>query len=269
VARERRGRCYWSNGGTEIELGRESAAQLAEHPKALVVYETRALGVGQRKTRIVATCASPVRLSVLVRAGLGRERVAHVKLHQGRLLARIERVFARKVIARRDQEPEGSLAREAVAKLVLDGALFRGAAEQARERLREMAFLPWLPRRLRDEYGITGVPTPLPIALADWLTERLAELGLESAADIPLLSTGDLVPPSLAPDLAELVDHHFPHELAAGGARYDVEYDLQARQVTLRWKAGHSGRCPERSSLPAFAGFSIRVDTGRGSQRLR
>jgi len=51
VARERRGRIYWSNGGTEIELGRESAAGLAENPKALVVYETRALGVGQRKTR--------------------------------------------------------------------------------------------------------------------------------------------------------------------------------------------------------------------------
>jgi hypothetical protein len=192
-----------------------------------------------------------------------------VTLRQGRLLARIERVFARKVIAHRDEEPVGALAREAVARLVLDGALFRGAAKRARRRLDEMAFVRLLPRQLRDEWGVAAAETEGPTALEAWLTGRLEELGFEGAEDIALLSTEDLVPPALAPDLAELVERHFPHELAAGGARYAVEYDLDARRVTLRWKTGHSGRCPELSSLPAFTGFSIRVDTGRGSQRLR
>jgi len=210
-----------------------------------------------------------VRLSVLLRAGLGRERVARVKLRQGHLLARIERVFARKVIAHRDEEPVGSLARAAVARLVLNGALFRGAVERIRKGLLEMAFIGLLPRQLRDDWGITTPANEPPAELESWLTKRLEELGLEGAEDIALLSTDDLVPAALTPELAELVERHFPHELAAGGARYAVEYDLEARQVTLCWKTGHSGRCPELSSLPAFTGFSIRVDTGRGSQRLR
>ncbi|MBW2529711.1 MAG: ATP-dependent RNA helicase [Deltaproteobacteria bacterium] len=268
VARHRRGRTYWSNGGTEIELGRESAAELADNPKALVVYEIRALGVGQRKTRIVATCASPVRLSLLSRAGLGRERVARVTYKQGRLLARIERVFAKKELAHREEEPRGELARQAIVQLLLDARLFRGSLAAVEERLREHAFVARLPGEVADQAGDADLLS-IPLELEPWLSHRLREMGVESGEDIPLLAPEDLVPPPLPPEVAALVEREFPRELSSGGARYAVEYDLQGREISLRWVQGHRGRCPDRASLPAFRGFTIRVDTGRGSQRLR
>lgn len=259
VPRERRGRVTWSNGGTEIELGRESAANVAERRDALVVLETRAIGTGPRKTRIIATCAAPAELSWLVAAGLGRERVARVKRTRESIVCVVERVFARKVIHRRETVPEGALARAALAKLILDGELFPGVLDQINPRLDDLR----LAARLVD-LGLVQDAAKAPPPTPDWIAARLEALGVETVTDVELLSPADVVPDALPHELATVLAHELPRTVSTADARYAVEIDLAAEEVTLRYKDGKRGVEPNRSTLPSFLGLAVRVDTGRG-----
>ncbi len=269
VARQRRGRTSWSNGGTEIELARQSVVNATEKVKALVVFETRALGKGWRNTRIVATCATPVPRKWLVQAGLGRDRVARVRLKQGRMVARIERVFARKVLEQRDEVPQGALAREAAAELMLQGTLFAEAMITTRQRLRAAQLASRLAASGRLDQNIDHASEPAGLDVRQWLLERLETLGVQSADDLELLSAADVLAPELSYELNAVLEKEFPQQLSAGDARYDVEYDLAEGLVTLRWQQGKRGSPPSLASLPRFPGFRIRVDTGRGSCMLR
>lgn len=265
VRRERRRQVAWSNGGTEIELGRQSAVHRVEHLEALVVFETRALGDRRMKTSIIATCASPAPHDWLAAEGLGRERVAKVRWEDGTLVATIERVFARKVIAESRFEPRGELAREALAKLIARGKLFRDAREVTRERLDERRLAARLLARgllsLGDDEDTAG--------LADedhetWLVTRLTELGVEEPGDVALLSTQDVTAPPLPWSVAQQLEEHFPAEVSTQDARYRVEVDVEEAEVILRYVGGNRGRVPRRGALPAFVGFKIKVDTGKG-----
>ena len=66
-----------------------------------------------------------------------------------------------------------------------------------------------------------------------------------------------------------MIAAEFPRQLSSPEARFDVEYDLPARQVILRYRQGSRGRPPSPASLPLFAGLGIRVDTGKGMVVLR
>jgi ATP-dependent helicase HrpB len=96
VARSRGNATTWSNGGTEIELGRDSAVADAKSPAAIAVFASRALGLGQGDTTVLITCATPVPLKWLARLGLGRDRLSEVTLEGGKIVARIERVYEKK-----------------------------------------------------------------------------------------------------------------------------------------------------------------------------
>lgn len=265
VARPRKRQVGFSHGGTEVQLGRRSAAQRADKLEALVVYETRALGVDARKTNVVATCATPVTLAFLADAGLGRERVADVKLVDGRLFAEVERVYAKKVLRTERREPEGPLAREAVATLVERGELFAAALVVTRERLREHT----LAARLAAA-GLLSVEVAEETVLHDWLLARLEELGLESSDDLPLLSEDDLKAPDIPWEVAQALAENYPTEVRTPEARFSVKLDVEAREVTLCFVAGQAAKRIHPASLPRFAGFDVvRVDTGRGLYVVR
>ncbi|MEQ9322565.1 MAG: helicase-related protein, partial [Polyangiaceae bacterium] len=264
VRRERRRKVAWSNGGTEIELGRQSAVTRLESVESLVVFETRAMGDRRMKTSIIATCASPAPHAWLVAEGLGRDRVAKVKWVSGELVASVERVFARKVIAERQFEPKGELAREALAKLIARGKIFPDAKEVTRERLGKRRLAARLMSR-----GLLSLDGEDAASLADedhetWLVARLGELGVEEPSDVALLSADDVTAPSLAWDVARQLDEHFPAEVSTQDARYRVEVDVEEAEIILRYAGGNRGRVPRRGALPAFAGFKIKVDTGKG-----
>ncbi|HHH28678.1 MAG TPA: hypothetical protein ENK57_10095 [Polyangiaceae bacterium] len=263
MRRQRRRKVAWSNGGTEIELGRQSAAAYAEHAETLVVFETRALGDGRMKTTIIATCASPVPPAWLVAEGLGRDRVAKVKWTNGRLIATVERVFARKVLAERTFEPTGALAREALAQLIARGTLFGDSRDVTRERLAKRRLAARLAARglladIADTTTLTDEDHP------SWLVARLTELGVEEAGDVALLSAEDVTAPNLPWEVAQALDQHFPAEVSTVDARYRVEVDVDEGEIILRYVGGNRGRVPKRSALPAFPGFKIKVDTGKG-----
>jgi ATP-dependent helicase HrpB len=149
VARHRKHETAWANGGPELDLGRESALRLkqerdggrrdAAKVDALLVLDTRAIGASARETRLIATCVMPVPVTWLVEAGLGEERLGNVTRERGHITASLERVYAGVVLQSREAEPEGPLAREAIAKLFLEGPPVQGLARRGqapRERAR-------------------------------------------------------------------------------------------------------------------------------------
>lgn len=262
VARKRKGRIAWANGGTEIELARESAIQEPEKLDAVVVFGTRAVGVDVRRTRIIATCASPVPLTWLVRAGLGRDRVSEATLTEGRVQARIERVFAKKVLSVREEEPSGRAARDAVARLFLSGRLYPEALAQTRRRLAVATLGARLASSAMPGSSLSGTVIETPPPLETWIEKRLVELGVERGDDVALLNESDFLAPEVPYEVRKLIDREFPLEIHLGDAQYEVDYDLVRRQVLLRLVRGRRNAPPPLSYLPRFSGLRVCVEAG-------
>lgn len=276
--RGRRQRVGWSNGGTEIELARESGLHRTEGVEAMVVLDTMALGLGGTDTRVLATCAMPVPLDWLARAGLGRRRIGEVEVerddgHPRRLVARVERVFARRILVVTEEVPRGEPAREALVRLLVEGRVFRSAWQATRERLEAAA----LARDLACQGGRVGLtfqeaeelfPDGVPDA-ETWALERLRELGFESGDDVVLLSAEDLAAPELPSHLRTKLDRRFPRTLELPDATYDLRYEPTRRRVTLEKVAGRRTEPPPLSWLPKLEGFAIRVRHGNVLRTLR
>ena len=271
VARRRGRRLAWSNGGTELELSRQSAVRSAEEVEAIAVLETRALGLGGRDTRILVTCAMPLPLAWLVEAGLGKDRLGKLvvegtKQAPERVVARIERVYARQVLAVREQIPSGRLARQAAAELFLRGSVFPDTLKATRERLQAAALARKLAshshgsweEELRTLYP-RGVPSP-----EAWVAARLEVLGVESGDDMALLAAEDLLAPDLPPRIRHDLDREFPRTLNILGVVYEVDYDPSRREATLRKLSGGQSEPPSPFYLPRFSGFRVRIEH-RGS----
>lgn len=252
-----------SNGGTEIELARESLARRVRDLAGVVVFETRAFGT-LVDTRVVATCATPVSLATMARAGLGVDRLGQVRLVDQRVVATVERVYAGRVLATRDEAPQGPVAREALAALFLRGSLFKAALPVLRERLS----LARLAVRLGHEAWVDAAVLANP-SLEAWVAARLVTLGVAHGDDLALLSGDDLLAPELAPSLRDALERSHPRTVNVGDARYSVEYDLDAQWVTLRLVAGQRRDAPPLGYLPRFEGFKVRVEGPRGVTVLR
>ncbi len=278
VARRRKRQVAWSNGGTEVLLGQESAVNLVR-ADAIVALASRAVGVGRRERRIFVTGAMPVPLEWLVEAGLGRERVGDVRVEDDRVVARIERVYARRVLGAREEIPVGALAREAVLRLFVTGGLFRETREEAEDRLAAWSLArravgaasagrltgivgeAELETLLEARTGAWGGDVP---DLETWTRRRLEELGLSSGDELPLLSPQDLLPPPLPDALKRVVDRAFPRKVSQGDATYRVHYDVPNAVVTLEKVSGLRSVPPALRFLPPFEGFRIQLlDRGR------
>ena len=287
VARRRRGRLHWSNGGTEIELGRESAAyrlttderaRVSGAPTdAIVVLGYRALGVGPRESKIIATHVMPVPLTWLVEAGLGRMRLAEVVRDGPRIVARMERVHARRVLETVEAVPEGALAVDAVVKLFLRGQLFPKTLPVTRERLEAAALYNHLVDhgyvKLRGSELAGAGPayppgSPVP-ELPAWTHDRVLSLGLESGDDLALLSPADLLAPDISAEARKRLEREFPRELSIGDAAYRLSYDARQHEVTLVKHRGNRKLPPTQSHLPKLRGFRVLLRDGQVVRVLR
>ena len=262
IARRRGKRMAWSNGGTEIDLGRDCGVARSEDTDAILVLSTVALGLGKRDSRVVVTRAMPVPTAWLVEAGLGRERLQRLDIDDGVVVAKIERTYAKKVLARSQEVPEGTLAREAIASLFLEGRLFRSTMLQSRENLEATAVARRLAARLDDVpywlQEVVGEPEPPPFE--DWIKERLLELGVTRGDDLPLLSPDDLLFPALSLMLREELDRTYPRRLKIEGVTYRVEYQLEQSLVVLKVEQGKPQKPPDAFYLPRFPGFRVQVE---------
>lgn len=265
VARARGRQLHFSNGGTELEFARESAVARVRTVEAIVVLDTRAFGAG-RDARVLVTCAMPVSLATLARAGLGRDRVGAVALEGKRVVATIERVYAQRVIATREETPEGELARDAIVTLLERGSLYARTIAATRDRLARSRLAAALAARGHP----AGVPSDAPIeSLEVWLRFRLETLGVESGDDLALLSEEDLLAPELPYESREALDRELPATASVGDATYRCEYDLDRAQVLLHMVKGTRRDPPPLAYLPKFPGLRICVETPRGMAVLR
>lgn len=267
VARKRKRHTAWSNGGTEVELGRDSAiTRTLDDPHttvdAIVVFETRAIGIGPRDTAIIVTCAMPAPIPWLVAAGVGRERVARVHIHRGRLTTEIERVHAKRTLATREATPTGPLARDALARAFLDGRLWPATLAATRDRLEATA----LHARLEADAGRPADPVP---PLEDWVQTRIAELGVESGDDLALLTPDDLLADDLPAYIRDALDKTHPRHLAFSDIEFAVHYDVQRRTVILEKTTGRRRDPPPLTWLPSFRGFRIIMRDERGDHPVR
>jgi ATP-dependent helicase HrpB len=268
VARKRGHDIAFSNGGTELDLARESAVQNARDVEAVVVFASRAFGAG-RAARLLVTCGTPVAMATLARIAprLGDDRLASVHVESGRVLARIERVLAERVIAVREEVPTGDVAREAIAQLFLRGSIFKGGALAAtRERLAMRTLAAQLARRGHPAGLAWEEPAP---TLEQWVARRLGELGVESGDDLAMLSAADLTMPELPFEISSLLEREFPLVVDVGDATYHADYDLERSQVMLRKVKGSRVTAPPLAYLPRFAGLRICVDGPRGVSVVR
>ena len=268
VARKRGHDVAFSNGGTELDLARESAVQNARDVEAVVVFASRAFGAG-RAARLLITCGTPVALSTLARIAprLGDDRLASVHVESGRVLAKIERVVAERVIAVREEVPTGNVAREAIAQLFLRGSIFRGGAlASTRERLAMRTLAAQLLRRGHPAGLAWEEPAP---TLEQWVARRIGELGVESGDDLAMLSAADLTMPELPFEIRSMLEREFPLVVDVGDATYHADYDLERSQVMLRKVKGSRDTAPPLAYLPRFPGLRICVDGPRGVSVVR
>ncbi len=264
IARRRGRELCFSNGGTERDLARDSAVHGAEDLQAIAVLATRAFATDSGDAEVQVTCATPLSLAWLLEAGVGRDRLAGVSVERGRIVARVERVYARKVLIEREEVPTGSVAREAIRELFVRGSIFRDSLALAKARLAAWT----LAARLRssgyvfDEVGweATG---PAGEELGLWVESKLLAMGVESGDELALLSGIDLVPPALPESVSEQLDREFPRTVSVGDAVYEVDYDLIAQQATLRMVRGTRKEPPPAAYLPKFPGMRVCVEAGR------
>jgi ATP-dependent helicase HrpB len=265
VARARGRSRAFSNGGTELDLARESSVQNARDVEALVVFDTIALGTG-RTARLLVTCATPIPLSAVARAGLGQDRLASVHLESRRVVAKVERVYAERVIAHREEVPSGDVARAAIAELFLRGSIFRDALSVTRSRLAKRT----LAAKLAARGHPAGVPWEgEPPTLAEWALRRIGELGVESGDDLALLSAADLTLADIPFESRAALDREFPLVVNVGDAVYEADYELDRSQVLLRRVKGSREGAPPLAYLPRFAGLRICIDGPRGIAVVR
>ena len=261
VARPRGRDVFFSNGATELELARESAVGTLRDVEALVVFDTYAFGAG-KDTRVFVTCATAIPIASIARAGLGHDRLAAVHLEAGRVVAEVERVYAKRVVATRQEVPTGQVARAAIAELFRRGSLFRDALATARERLARAS--------LAAKLTSPGPPACAPaLALDAWVLARLEALGVESGDDLALLSANDFLPADVPYEVRQRLEREFPLTVSVGDATYRADYDLEHAQVVLRMTKGSRQAPPPLAYLPPFAGLRICVDGPRGVAILR
>ncbi len=265
VARSRGRDTFFSNGGTEIELARESAVLRAKGVSALVVLDTHSFGAG-RDARVVITCAMAIPLSAIARAGLGTDRVGAVALDGRRIVATVERVYAKQVISQREETPIGEVARDALFVLLGRGSLFRETVALTRERLARSALAAQLATRGHPAGVPCDGPVPSPEA---WLRARVESLGVESGDDLALLSANDFLAQELPEDARDQLDREFPPSVSVGDASYRAEYDLARNQVTLHMVRGSRRDPPPLAYLPRFAGLRVCVEGPKGIAVLR
>lgn len=265
VARTRGRSVYFSNGGTEIELARDSAANNVRNIDAILALDSRAFGNG-RDARVLVTCAMAIPLSALAQANLGEDQLSSVKLERKRVMAVIDRVYAKRVLSTREESPQGEVARAAIVELLTRGSLFREAVETTRTRLVYTAIASWLASRGQPA-GVAHVG-PVP-TVDEWLRARVDTLGVETGDDLALLSASDFLAPELSYESRSAIEGDYPMDVNVGDAIYRAQYDLGQNLVTLKMVKGSRKEPPPFGYLPKFPGLRICVDSRNGISVIR
>ncbi len=269
-ARRRGGHAVWSAGGNEVELARESAVHRLKGVEAIVVLATRALSRGHGENTILVTCAMPAPIPWLTEAGLGTPRLESFSVEKGVVVAKVERLYAQRVLSVTEEVPRGALAREAVAALFLRGSLFKGVLAVTRDRLALLGLWSRLQAAgiALELYGSAEPPEQVP-TLEEWVRERVELLGVESGEDLAMLSREDFTPADVPEEVRAQLEKHFPASVRVGAVTFDAEYAPAAGQVVLRPSRGGKVDWPPDAFFPRFGGLRVVVEVGGTRKVIR
>lgn len=278
-ASKERGRAVpWANGSIEVKVypfdpvDPETEAWVSN---AAVILETEWLSVSNGVFGI-GRMVLPTELEILATAGLGESKLADTSLEK-KSRGRIKILAVRQVqlagvtLSRGELELSGSDLHQAVAGFVLANRLFKGAGDAVREALHGWRLLAnWRGEPLSDyRTPVASIPDDDAV----WLAQRLATLGVESAADLRLVDTSDLLPNLEAetgiPEwVAEPILKAFPRVWSHEGGTYSCTVMHGSRTVQLEPldQKARKLQAPPAWALPGLHGF--RVTYKQGSRRL-
>lgn len=245
VRREKR-REAMGNGGDEVLIGDQS--RLADDVEAALVFADHSVpGRGKKQTLTVAGCLAPLSLSALVGAGLCHTTHDNPRWEEGALVAQTQWVYAGRVIAAESAPVAGQAARWATARLILAGRLLRPAGERLRDDLAAWSLYVEL------GHGDGEIPEA-----EDWLTRRLAELGVESGEDLALIEPEDLRFDGVPEWERARFDERYPRTVNLPDLQLCIHYDVRRKVVTAEKVGGIRKRDPQRWELPAWSGWRVK-----------
>ncbi len=102
-------------------------------------------------------------------------------------------------------------------------------------------------------YELDGAPAEVP-AIEAWVRARIEALGVEGGDDLALLSPPDFEAPDVPAPVRAYLDKQYPRTVDTGDAKYEAEYAMNARQVTLRMVRGSRQEPPPAGTSRAFGG---------------
>jgi len=278
-ANKARGRSEpWANGTVEVQVYPfEPIDPEAEVKKcsASIVLETDWL-TSQAGVVGIGRMMLPSTPQVFAAAGLGESTITQVQLDKSsrgrvKISALRETQLAGVCLASGEVELQGADLHRAIADLVLENRLFKGARDAVRDALHAWSLLMQWKDESVTEHRTSRASAPADVAL--WLTQRVATLGVTSSSDLALIEASDLVPDlefetGVPAWVAAPILKAFPRIWSYGGGEYSCTVEPTVRTVVLEPINGKARKlqAPPVGSLPRFDGF--RVTYQQGSRRL-
>ncbi|MFK7742535.1 MAG: helicase-related protein [Planctomycetota bacterium] len=268
----------WANGSVEVQVypfrPMDEAVEMPKHTAA-VILETDWIASSQGVVG-VGRMVLPVDRQTLVDAGLGEASLGDIQLEKksgGRVKITADRLvrLAGVTLACGEMQLMGADLHRAVAGLVLENRLFKGAGDALRDALHAWGILAaWRDEPFDDRPAIAAPVSDDP---ASWLAQRLAALGVESCSDLSLLEGADLVP-DLEQETgvqdweSEPLQKAFPRVWVHQGGRYSCTVFPASRRVHLEPLDAKARKLkePSAATLPRFRGFAVTFQ--QGSRRL-
>lgn len=253
--RRRRGK-GWGNGQEEVLL--DSDSLLPDERHAALILETVGIAKGTR-VQLMGRTAIPCTFENLVDAGIGTSQLTTPRLEGEDIVAEVVTEYAGREIGCQRRPLRGVLLREALASLILSGALFSGVGENLRR-----AIDAWrLHCALNPE---TQAPETEGLTPQAWLVSRLAMLGVEAAEEWQLISPEDLTFTEIDAGTIAQIEAQYPKEFSINGAKFDVAYNPAQKLVTLRWHRGIRQPALSTVLLPRWNNWKVQMDL-RGQVR--
>ncbi|MEO6594805.1 MAG: helicase-related protein [Planctomycetota bacterium] len=269
----------WANGTVEVQVFPFDPVDPKVEPRkcsASVILETEWLA-SKTGVRGIGRMVLPSDPQVFAAAGLGEVKVAHVQLDKSspgqiKISAIREIRLAGVCLASGEVELSGSHLHRAIADLVLENRLFRGSGDALRDALHGWALLAQWQHESVAEHRTSSAQAPTDPAT--WLTQRIATLGVESAADLALLDAADLLPDLEAETgvpawIAAPLVKAFPRVWMHQGGEYSCSVRHTSRTVEMEPLDAKARKLKEPSAgaLPRFEGFAVVYL--QGSRRLK
>ncbi|MGF1767200.1 DEAD/DEAH box helicase [Enterovibrio makurazakiensis] len=245
VRREKRQQAF-GNGISEVVLSRDSDFA-PEYQAAIVFDQFHLAGRGAKQTTSYATCMSPLPYSWLADANIGDIEVAAQVERNGEVFDVRHQVYAGRVIAQFEHQAEGASLLRAIVNQILDGALMEGVGETSRT---QIAY--W------NLYQQLIAEKPLaPVDVAEWLEDKLSELGVETAEDMELIGDDDLhfdgIPSWEFDDFVQT----YPLRVVLPELTLSAEYFRFKRTVVVHHVSGNRKDGPKRWELPSWNGWRV------------